>query len=383
MTIVKTHIFNALEATLKDDHPLLRVLIGPRQVGKTTTARAIFAKKKHKNHLYQSADGVNTNQHSWLKGLWQQARQQKVDWLIIDEIQKIENWSESVKKLHDEDRANGRNLRCLLMGSSSLQIQKGLSESLTGRFVLIQAYHWNYQESHQLKSLNFEHFMKYGGYPGSYQFLDKDSQLFTDYIQKSILATVIERDILTNHKVKSPALFKQAFEIVTSYPAQIISYTKLLGQLQDKGNTDLVKYYLSLYEGAFLIKQIFKFSERPVLKKTSSPKIIPLCPVFYYISIQDDYREDERGQVFEAIVGAALLRTNFDVYYWRDGRYEVDFILKKGRKIYAIEVKSGRRKKSKGLEVFCERHPDAQAVFITPENYQQLEKQGSEFFASA
>lgn len=347
--------------------------MGPRQVGKTTTTKYVFEQNKNlKNYIYESADGVISNQFEWLIDLWQKARRKGANWLIIDEIQKIENWSEIVKKLHDEDRSNNHSLRCLLLGSSSLQFQKGLSEGLTGRFILIQAYHWDYEESKKLYNFTFDSYMKYGGYPGSYSLLELGEKKFLDYLLKSIISTVIEKDILANHKVKSPALFKQAFEIICSYPAQIISYTKLLGQLQDKGNTDLVKYYLSLHEGAFLVKQVFKFSEKATLQKTSSPKIIPLCPALYYLTIQDDYRTDEKGHIFESIVGAALLRLDYEVFYWRDGKYEVDYILKRGRKLIAIEVKSSRRKSRKGLEEFCKRYPDAKPLFITPDELDEV-----------
>lgn len=369
MKFIKTNLFNHLKESLLEEHGLIRVLVGPRQVGKTTTAKYVFEQNQdfHK-YIYESADGVISNQFEWLLEIWQKARSTGANWLVIDEFQKIENWSEIVKKLHDEDRSCKHKLRCLLLGSSSLQIQKGLSESLTGRFVLIQAYHWNYEESKKLYDFNLDSYMKYGGYPGSYDLLKLGEKKFSDYLLKSIISTVIEKDILANHQVKSPALFKQAFEIICSYPAQIISYTKLLGQLQDRGNTDIVKYYLSLYEGAFLVKQIFKFSDKILLQKTSSPKIIPLCPVFYYLSIQDDYRPDEKGHIFEAIVGAALLRLNYDVFYWRDGKYEVDYILKRGRKLIAVEVKSSRRKAKRGLEEFCKRYPNAQTLFITPDD---------------
>lgn len=357
---------------------LIQVIIGPRQVGKTTTIESWASGLKRPPH-YVSADAVFSASHDWLIEQWQQARTEKKI-LIIDEIQKCENWAEIVKMLWDRGQSEKNQIQCILLGSSSLEIQKGLTESLTGRFQLIPAYHWNYQESHEGYRVSFEEFLQKGGYPGSYSFKNKKD--WADYVKNSIVATVIEKDILHYNKVKSPALFKQAFDILTSYPAQEISYTKLLGQLQDKGNVELVKYYISLYEGAFLIKALEKFSTKKVLAKASSPKILPLAPALYYLNILDTYSADERGHAFEVVVGAQLVRTKLDLYYWREGQAEVDFILKSGRRIWAIEVKSGRKKSSKGLSVFCEKNPTATPVIITPENYFSFEKNPIGFLES-
>lgn len=196
---------------------------------------------------------------------------------------------------------------------------------------------------------------------------------------KGLILTVIEKDILQYHTVKSPALFKQAFEIIMSYPAQEISFTKLLGQLQDKGNVELIKYYLSLYEGAFLVKVLEKYSAKKIITKASTPKILPMAPCLYYLEILDEYIAEERGRVFELIVGAQLVRTDESLYYWREGNDEVDFVLKKGRKLYAIEVKSGRKKSEKGLAKFKEKFSEAKLIMITPENYKEFESNPMKF----
>ncbi len=360
-----------LDENLKSKNGLIQVLIGPRQVGKTTTIEAYLAKYFKTNSIYISSDEVFNSSASWLVEYWHRARNEN-KLLVVDEIQKCENWPEVVKKLWDEDKRNKKHIQCILLGSSSLEIQKGISESLTGRFQLIKAHHWNFAESEKGYELNFEQYLKFGGYPGSYQFKKLDE--WRRFVSQSIISTVVEKDILQYNTVKKPALFKQAFEILISYPAQEISYTKLLGQLQDKGNVEVIKYYISLYEGAFLIKTLEKFSSKKILTKASSPKILPLAPCLYFLNILDDYSADERGRAFELIVGAQLVRTEYDLYYWREGQHEVDYVLKRGRNIWAIEVKSGRKKSSEGLLKFKEKFPDAKLVFITPENYIEFEK---------
>ncbi len=379
--VIKLNFINGLEDKLKKNLGLIQVVLGPRQVGKTTGVLDLLENNYDRKFLYLSADGVFNSTSSWLEEQWIEARQ-NYDLLVVDEIQKVENWSEIVKKLWDEDRRNKENLGCILLGSSSLDIQQGLSESLTGRVQITRAYHWNYYESKALSQMSLEEYLKYGGYPGSYAFKDNKKE-FVDYIKQSIISTVIEKDIFNNHKVKSPSLFKQAFELIMSYPAQEISYTKLLGQLQDKGNVEVVKYYISLFEGAFLVKSLHKYSGKKLKQKISSPKILPLCPVLYYAEIQDDYEKDERGRVFELVVGSSLVRHYDDIYYWREGNFEVDYVVKVGRKLLAIEVKSGRRKSPKGLDKFVERFPEAKKVFITPENYEEFERKGREFLEAS
>jgi predicted AAA+ superfamily ATPase len=370
--LIKLPFINELEASLSTETGLIQVIIGPRQVGKTTTLIKHIEDQYAQNALYFSADQVFNSSPTWLIEICHGAVNQKKI-VVIDEIQKCENWAEVIKKIYDQYKREKKKFTCVLLGSSSLQIQKGLTESLTGRFKLIRVHHWNFKESKEGYDLSFNEYLQFGGYPGSYPFI-KNAKTWSDYVKNSIISTVIEKDILQYNKVKSPALFKQAFEILISYPAQEISYTKLLGQLQEKGNTDLIKYYLSLYEGAFLIKSLEKFSTNTIKIKSSSPKILPLCPCLYYLNILDNYSAEEKGRVFELVVGAQLVRTGESLYYWREGNNEVDFILKRGKKIWAIEVKSGRKKRTKGLHIFKEKFPTAKMVIIDLENYNEFEK---------
>lgn len=339
-------------------------------MGKTTSVLRLIEDFYKKSAYYVSADRVFNSGSSWLIQQWARAsNENKI--LFIDEIQKCGNWAEVIKKLFDENKKLKKKVQCVLLGSSSLEIQKGLTESLTGRFQLTQAYHWNYRESKEAYGLNFEEYLKYGGYPGSYAF--KNPSEWADYVKNSIVGTVIEKDILQYQNVNSPALFRQAFEILIGYPAQEISYTKLLGQIQDRGNVEVVKNYIHLYEGAFLLKALEKFSSKAVKTKSSSPKILPMAPCFYQLTVLDNYEADERGRVFELLVGAQLVRTSELIYYWREGNQEVDFILKRGRSIWAIEVMSGSKRPKKGLEAFKNKFPNAHLVIIDQNNYFDFE----------
>lgn len=368
---INLSFINKLDDNLKAKTGLLQVILGPRQVGKTTTILAYLQSKYKDKAHYASADKVFQSNALWLQEQWQIAQTEK-KLLVIDEIQKCENWAEVIKALWDQAKRQHKQISCVLLGSSSLEIQKGLTESLTGRFQQINTYHWNYAESKAGYDLSFDDYLKFGGYPGAYPFIQ--GKEWENYVRNSIITTVVEKDILQYQNVKSPALFKQAFDILMAYPAQEISYSKLLGQLQDKGNTDLIKYYIRLYEGAFLIKALEKFSTKTVKTKSSTPKILPLAPCLYYLTLLDKYSAEEKGRVFELIVGAQLVRTGEELYYWREKNNEVDFVLKRGKKIWAIEVKSGRKKNLGGLEAFKKIFPVAKTAIITPENYFKFEE---------
>lgn len=362
----------SLQNLEKDQWSLIQVIIGPRQVGKTTGVLRYLEDFPPQQIHYASADGLISKGSSWLEEQWLILKNRAPKGiLIIDEIQKIENWSEIVKRLWDQQKRTPHQLRLILLGSSSLEIQKGLSESLTGRFFLHRVHQWNFSESLEAYGMTFEQFLKYGGYPGSYLFTKQPIQ-WLSYVKESIIDTVIGRDILQISRVKSPALFRQCFDLACAYGGQEISYNKLLGQLQEKGNVELVKHYLELFEGAFLLKQLPKFSQKKVLTRASSPKILPLCPALYSLSKDGDLDAENRGRAFEIAVGCELVRLPGQVSYWREKNDEVDYIYSFGKKIFALEVKSGRRKTTRGLQRFLEIHTSAEGFIITPENYREI-----------
>ena len=357
--------------------PLIQVLVGPRQVGKTTGVKQLLARYPYATH-YANADDILTTDRTWLIEQWQKALLSgKKTLLVIDEIQKVPNWSETVKSLWDKAP---KALRVIILGSSSLQLQKGLTESLAGRFELIRTHQWTFDELKCAFKYDLDRYLTYGGYPGAVAYENEFDRWYA-YLKDSIIESVVGKDILLNHKVGNPALFRQAFEILCRYPAQEISYTKLLGQLQEKGNTDLVKYYIELYSGAFLVHPLEKYSAKNYLSRGSSPKMLVSCPALYTMHEGPQVLADpeKRGRIFEGAVGTQLLQLPGDLYYWREKQKEVDFVYKYQGLIYAVEVKSGRRKLSQGLNVFMEKFPKACPVIITPENFAEFSENPRKF----
>ena len=379
MKIITLAFLQTLKKNLSSSNPLIQVIQGPRQVGKTTSV-TYFLKSQKKAYHYISADGVLNNKFTWILEEWQKACDKKVSYFVIDEIQKINNWAEIIKKIWDEKLRSSKykKIKFILLGSSSLNIQRGLTESLAGRYQIIHAYHWNFLETKKLISISLDQFLEMGGYPGSYQFIKK-RDTFEQFLKNSIIEPVINIDILPFSSIRKPMLFKQIFEILCSYPAQELSYTKLLGQLQDKGNTELIKTYLSFYEKAFFLKSLEKFSTKTIKIKSSTPKFLPLSPCFSILS----HQKDLAPRIFEATVGAQLLRLQGELYYWREGNKEVDFIFCFRKKIYAIEVKFNTKnqkdKTTTGMEDFLNKFKEAIPIFINRDNYESFLSQTEKF----
>jgi predicted AAA+ superfamily ATPase len=375
--VVELPFVSELLERLKEDRPLMQFVIGPRQVGKTTGIEQVL-KKYSGPSQYKLVEGELNPDVSWLREQWQKALSKGPETLlVIDEVQKIENWAEALKSLWDESRKNKKYLKCIFLGSSSLNLQKGIHESLTGRYEMIRVFHWDLVNSRKLiPTMSLIEFLRFGGYPGSYQFF-KQKDRFQAYIKDAIVNNVIEKDILLNHTVRKPALFKQCAQLLASYPAQEISYTKLLGQLQEGGNVELIKYYMQLLEGAFLFKSLQKYSPKAILKKSSSPKVFPLCPALVEVLSEE---EVPRGRLLEMAVGMKLNEIADHLYYWREGSYEVDFIVTIDKKLYAVEVKSGKKKHSQSLEVFIDKNKKIKRVYIDEEEFERLSTKGRRFF---
>jgi len=356
----------ALAGRLSEKDCLIQAVLGPRQVGKTTGVLQCFQNLKQRT-LYASADELAVPNRLWLLEQWQKARLlPRGSVLAIDEIQKVQGWHGVLKDLWDNQNRN--NVRVVILGSSSFEINLGLQETLAGRYELIRVPHWGKHESAAI-GLPANRFMFQGGYPGGYRFAREEAR-WQGYMRDSIVENILNKDIFRLRPPSKPVLFRQFMEIVRAYPCQEISYTKLLGQLQDKGNVELVKHYLFLLECAFLYRGLEKYSRKEHLKKSSSPKILPLCPALcnYSGSLAAWQDPGWQGRLFEVMVGMVLAALPGRLYYWRDGNHEVDFVYEDDH-TYAIEVKSGKRQTSGGMEVFLSRFSDAIPVFITPDNY--------------
>ncbi|MHB0976154.1 MAG: ATP-binding protein [Candidatus Aquicultorales bacterium] len=343
----------------------IQVLYGPRQVGKTTSIRQVLADIDLPYH-YASADQPTIRDETWLEAQWKTARlkvkeNQSPAVIAIDEVQKIANWSEVVKRLWDEDTYNGIFLQVVLLGSSPLLMQKGLTESLAGRFELIRAGHWSFTECREYFGWDADTFIYHGGYPGA-ALLIGEPERWRRYINDSLIETTLSRDILLMTRVDKPALLRRLFNLGCEYSAQVLSYQKMVGQLQDAGNTTTLAHYLDLLGGAGFVTGLSKYAGEAVRRRGSSPKLqvfdTALITAQSHISFEDAKVDRELwGRLLESAIGAHLLSITLDkrleLYYWRERDKEVDFVIRNGRNLIAIEVKSGRKKGSlSGMAAF-------------------------------
>ncbi|MBF0252489.1 MAG: ATP-binding protein [Candidatus Omnitrophica bacterium] len=361
---------------LIEKRQFLQIINGPRQVGKTTAIRQVLEDIKVES-IYAAADLPAPPSISWIEENWEKARLKLKSVpeviLVLDEVQKIDRWSEEVKRLWDEDTKNGTNIKVVILGSSALLINKGINESLAGRFELLRISHWTWKEVKKCFNWGFEDFIYFGGYPGA-ALLIKDELRWGNYVRDSLIETTLSKDILMLNRVEKPALLRQLFVLACEYGGQILSYTKMLGQLADAGNTTTLATYQHLFESAFLIKGLQKFSGGALRKKTSIPKWIPLntalMTALKNISKKDfTSNRDQWGRLVETAAGAYMIneseKYNIEVFYWRDGNYEVDFVLQYGEKMVALEIKSGRKKTNiSGLEKFKKKYPASKSKVV-------------------
>jgi predicted AAA+ superfamily ATPase len=354
-----------LDRRLREPLNFIQVVTGPRQVGKTTAVTSIFDKWDGPKHLV-SADSPTPPNYEWVNLHFDVAEAKGPGTLlIIDEIQKVSSWSEVVKIRFDRIRKK-RSLKVVVLGSANLSLQQGLSESLAGRYEVIHAPHWSYREMKQLFNWDLETYLAYGGYPAPAELIG-DRERWRSFMQLSIIEPILSRDIQGITRIDKPALFRRAFEVAMNYPAQVISLQKFLGQLQEGGNVSTIKHYLELFEGAYLLKCLSKYSRGYATSRASSPKMLPLAPAL--ISAFKDpmiLKEDPtwRGRVFEAVVGAHLSRLPGELYYWSDGKFEVDFVREDDKSLTAYEIKSGLIDRTTGLTRFKEKYPQAKIEVI-------------------
>lgn len=349
---------------LQEPRRFIEALIGPRQVGKTTLALQVLAATKIPTH-YASADDNEIHAVSWLEQQWEVGRSltgsRKSAVLVIDEIQKIKEWSSIVKRLWDEDTRKKRPLKVILLGSAPLMIQHGLSESLAGRFETIPIRHWTFQEMRAAFKWDFAQYIYFGGYPGAATLINNEIR-WKQYVRDSLIETTISKDIFSLSTIQKPALLKQLFHLGCSYSGQILSFHKITGQLHDAGNTTTLAHYLELLSAAGLLSGLPKYSGQMIRQRGSSPKFqvqnTALSSALSPLSFSDAQKNrDFWGRLVESAIGAYLINEAIgkpiQVFYWREGNDEVDFILQSGKKIIAIEVKSGKIKETlSGMDAF-------------------------------
>jgi predicted AAA+ superfamily ATPase len=357
-----------LARRLKGPRRFIQAVAGPRQVGKTTLVQQVTAASGLPTR-YASADEPTLREASWIAQQWEAARLEaraagrRGSVLVLDEIQKIPGWSESVKRLWDEDTRARRRLKVIVLGSAPLLVQHGLTESLAGRFEVLRMPHWSFSEMRDAFSWSLDQYLFHGGYPGAAPLIHQPNR-WARYVIDALVETTISRDVLLLSRVDKPALLRRVFQLGCSYSGQILSYTKMVGQLQDAGNTTTLAHYIDLLAAAGMIVGLQKYAGEAVRQRAASPKLLVMNTAL--ITAQSGFtlkeaRADREfwGRLIESAVGAHLANAAAtgacELFYWRDRDREVDFVVKTGRRIAAVEVKSSRgRGVAAGMSAFAE-----------------------------
>ena len=363
------------------DNPLLQVLAGPRQTGKST-ALAQALERIDLPQLYVSADDAVVPNRDWLIAQWQQARNLSVAGvngsgsgsavLVVDEVQKITQWARTVKGLWDEDRSLGTPLKVVLSGSSTLLLARGLEDSLLGRFELLRSPHWSFSECRAAFGYSLDDFLFFGGFPGAARFV-ADEARWREYMRNSIIEPTLAMDVFDLAEIRKPALLRALFYLGARFSAQELSYTKMLGQLHDAGNATTLAGYLEVLGKVGMLTGLEKYHPSVLNSRKSSPRLMVFDTSLLTASTSRSMKSllgdpEARGHLAESAVGAYLLARapgdGFEVFWWRDGGAEVDFVLRRDEELVALEVKSGRQKAGGGMDAFLRKYPMARRLVV-------------------
>lgn len=375
----RTRYTEMLRSRLREKRRFIQVLAGPRQVGKSTIIADVLPTLEIPC-VSESADDITVSGDAWLKGIWDRARalarQHGEALVVVDEIQKIANWSEAVKKLWDDDKKAGANVKVILSGSSRLLLMKGLSESLQGRFELIPVPHWSYGEMKEVFGFSLDEFIYFGSYPGPAGLI-RDEKRWKAYIRDSIMEPSLTKDILMLTPIQKPALLRQLMELGSYYSGQILPFEHMLGQLSDVGNTTTLAYYLDLLRQSGLLAGLQKYSGSEIRKRASSPKLQVFNNALMASRHPMDFTKAKKddtfwGRLVESAVGTHLLNSvigeDVSLGYWREKQNEVDFVLYNEYSAAAFEVKSGRRTHGRGMDAFLKRYPESKVFSVSAES---------------
>lgn len=351
---------------LQEPRRTIQVVAGPRQVGKTTLVKQVLQQLSTPSRFF-NADGMEPDNKDWIAARWEEVRalmhfnQYQEMVLVIDEVHKINNWSEQVKREWDADTFNDVNIKVVLLGSSRLLLKKGLTESLAGRFEILSMTHWSFQEMQEAFGWDINQYVYFGGYPGSAPYVNNEAR-WRKYMRESIIAPAIEKDVLQTTYIYKPALMHQLFHLGCAYSGELLSYNKMLGLLQDAGNATTLVNYLEVLGESKLLTGLPKYVKDASRKYRTIPKLqvynnALLTALTEGVSYEKVFTDPQLwGRWVESAVGCYLLdkadELDCDLYYWRENNEEVDFVLRRADKLLAIEVKSGKRQSNSGLSTF-------------------------------
>lgn len=281
---------------------------------------------------------------------------------LFDEIQKIENWEEQLKRLYDENQ----NIKFVISGSESLFIRKKSRESLAGRIYEFHIKTLSFKEYLNFKGKQFENlylnreeilrefhsFLISNGFP---EIIAENKEDAAKYIRENVIDRIIYQDIPQIVPIGDTAILNQIFKIILDDPGEIINMKELASELGIARQT--VSLYIDYLEKAYLIRKLYNYS-RNVRKTQKRFKK-------YYPTIISPDMIDKR-EVFGKVFETALINQLNAEFFWRDSfKNEVDII--QPEPPIAIELKSGEIKEKDliPLQRFIKKFKPAKAIVIS------------------
>ncbi len=261
--------------------------------------------------------------------------------LLLDEIQKLSNWEDQVKRIYD----TFKNIKIIISGSESLFIKKRSKETLAGRIFEFKVEPLSFREFLEFKNAKFKpielyekklfklfnEFILTQGFPELVGIKDRD--IIKKYVKESIVEKVIYKDIPTLFKIKDVTIIESLLNILMEEPGQIIEISDLAKEL--KISRQALSNYFNYLEESFLVRKLYNFS-------TNRRKIERKLKKYYptVISVNLLFKGDElsKSRVFEWLL-VNQLKAEF---FWRDPyKNEVDVVLV-DKKPIPIEIKYGK-----------------------------------------
>ncbi|MBI5465190.1 ATP-binding protein [Candidatus Gottesmanbacteria bacterium] len=363
------------------------LILGARQVGKTTLIKAIQKRLEKKNEtiIYLNCDLeeekglINTTSLTPLKKLTSGFK-----FLFIDEIQRLDNPGLTLKIIYDHLKP----VKVLATGSSSFDLKNKLSDALTGRYLDFTLYPLSFAEiinassfsSHKILRKKqadtlIEDILLYGLYPEIY--LQKRPEEKIVFLEK-IVESYLFRDILAFQKIRHPQAIKDLTSALSYQIGSEVNENELASRLKIDRKT--VVSYLDILEKSYVIFRLFPFSRNPRREIGKKYKIYFLDLGVRNALIGDFNRFSLRrdaGLLWENFLILERLKTyasqgeSVKCFFWRSyGGAEVDYLEKhlKDTKLKAFEIKYKRRSLSRGAKIFSQNY-NQPVKLITKENY--------------
>lgn len=383
ITLSDEHSFSGVERILEErlGQPapgLIQLLVGPRQVGKTTLLLKIAGRQPGRA-VYATADAPEAVLPNWREGIWQRVVSLARDAgtpavLLLDEVQYLPEWSQWLKTRYDEAKRERLPIHIVASGSSSLRLGAGSRETMAGRFERLALLHWGARDLAALAGIPPDdaarRLVSHGGYPGAVALWNEPAR-WQNYLRDAIVEPAIGRDLLALEQVRKPALLRQIFAIAVGHPSEILSLDKIAGRLAEKGALETIAHYLDLLNEAFLVTALQKASRAEVRRRRSPSKLIvrdnALLAAAGQLPPSPESDPERWGRWVENTCLARILNAGLTVHYWREEPWEADGVfIGPGNFRWIVEVKTGgyTAEDLRGLAKASEKFPDHRPLVL-------------------